>query len=105
VLLVVFLDWKGIVHHEFVTRSQTVNKQLCQEKLARLSNAVGMKCPELWENQNWILHHDNVLEHESLLICIYLAKHQTPVLPHPPYFLDLDSEEFFLPSTFKTTLK
>jgi len=24
-LLVVFFDWKGIVHHEFVTRVQMVN--------------------------------------------------------------------------------
>ena len=28
VMLGVFFDWKGIVHHEFVPRGQMVNKQL-----------------------------------------------------------------------------
>jgi len=31
VMWVVFFDWKGTVHHEFVTRGQMVNKQLYQE--------------------------------------------------------------------------
>ena len=50
VLLVVFFDWKGIVHHEFVPRGEMVNKQLCQEILARLRDAVCRKRPEWWEN-------------------------------------------------------
>jgi hypothetical protein len=50
VLLIVFFDWKGIVHHEFVPRGQMVNKQLYQEVLARLKDAVRRKRPELWEN-------------------------------------------------------
>jgi len=39
-MLVVLFDWKGIVHHEFVPRDQMVNKQLYQEVLARLRDAV-----------------------------------------------------------------
>jgi hypothetical protein len=31
VMFVVFFDWKGIVHHEFVPHGQMVNKQLYQE--------------------------------------------------------------------------
>jgi len=50
VLLVVFFDWKGIVHHEIVPHGQMVNKTLYQEVLARLRNAVRRKRPELWEN-------------------------------------------------------
>ena len=75
VLLVVFFDWKGIVHHEFVPRGQTVNKQLYQEVLARLKDAVRRKSPQLWENQTWMLNHDNAPAHASLLIRSYLAKH------------------------------
>jgi hypothetical protein len=30
-MLVVFFDWKGIVHHEFVPRGQMVNEQLYRE--------------------------------------------------------------------------
>ena len=54
-MLVVFFDWKGIFHHEFVLRGQMVNKQLYQKVLARLRDAVRRKRPELWENQTWML--------------------------------------------------
>jgi len=27
VMLIVFFEWKGIVHHEFVPRGETVNKE------------------------------------------------------------------------------
>ena len=40
-----------------------VNKQLYQELLARLRYAVRRKRPELWENQTWMLHHDNAPAH------------------------------------------
>jgi len=48
VVLVVFFDWNGIVHHEFVPRGQMVNKQLYQEVLARLRDAARRKRLELW---------------------------------------------------------
>jgi len=50
VMLVMFCDWKGIVHHEFVPRGQMVNRQLYQDVLARLRDAVRRKRPELWEH-------------------------------------------------------
>jgi len=46
-MLVVFFDWKGFVHHEFVARDQMVNKQLHQQVLARLMDAVRRNSPEL----------------------------------------------------------
>jgi hypothetical protein len=81
-MLVVFVDWKGIVLHEFVPRGQTVNKQLYQEVLVRLRDAVRRKRPELWENQMWMLHHDKAPAHASLLNRSYLAKYQTSFPNH-----------------------
>ena len=104
-LLVAFFYWKGIVHHEFVPLGQMVNKQMYQEVLARLRDAVRRKRPELWKNQTWILHHDNAPAHASLLIRSYLAKHQTSVVPHPPYSPNLTPADFFLFPKLKTTLK
>jgi len=63
------------------------------------------KRPELWENETLMLHHDNAPAHASLLIRSYLAKHQTPVVPHPPSSPDLASADFFLFPKLKTTLK
>jgi transposase len=48
-----------------------------------------------------MLHHDNA----SLLIRSYLAKHQTSVVPHPPYSTDLAPADFFLFPKLKTTLQ
>jgi len=99
------LDWKDIVHHEFIPRGQMVNRQLYQEVLARLSDAVCRKSPALWENQTWMLHHNNALAHASLLIRSYLAKHQTFIVPHPSYSSDLTPADFFLFPKLKTTSK
>jgi len=103
--IVVFFDWKGIVHHEFVPRGQMVNKQFYQEVLACLRDAVRRKRPELWENQTWMLHHDNVLAHASLLISSYLANYQTSIVPYPPHSPDIAPAAFFVFRKLKTTLK
>jgi len=82
-----------------------VNKHLHQQVLAHLWDGVHRKRPELWENQTWMLHHDNVRAHVSLLIHSYLAKYQTSVVLHSSYSPDLAPEDFFLFSKLKTTLK
>ena len=84
VMLVVFFDWKGIVYHEFVPGGQMVNKQLYQEVLACLRDFVRRKRPELWENQTWMLHHDNAPAHASLLIAVIWQNIRYPLCPiHP----------------------
>ena len=98
-------DWKGIVHHEFVPRGQMGNKQLYQEILARLRDAMRRKRPELWENHTWMLHHDNAPAHASLLFPSYLAKYKTSVVLHSPYSPNLTPAEFFLFPKLNTTLK
>jgi len=52
-----------------------------------------------------MLHHDNAPAHASLFIRSYLAKHQTFVVAHPPYFPELAPADFFLFPKLKTTLK
>jgi transposase len=52
-----------------------------------------------------MLHHDNAPHHAPLLIRSYLAKHQTSIVPHPPYSPDLISSDFFLIPKLKTTFK
>ena len=104
-LLDVFFDWKGIIHHEFVPRGQMVNKQLYQEVLARLRGAVRRKRPELWEIQTRMLHHHNAPAQASLLIRSYLAENQTSVVPYSLYSPDLAPIDFFLFPKLKTTFK
>jgi len=51
------------------------------------------------------LHHENAPAHASLLIRNYVPKHQTSVVPHPPYSPDLAPVDFFLFPKLKATLK
>ena len=52
-----------------------------------------------------MLHHDDEPAHASPLIRSYLAKHQTSVVPYPPYSPDLAPADFFLFPKLKATLK
>jgi transposase len=52
--------------------------------------------PEKWRSGNWILHHRAVTTNE------FLAKHNIPSLPHPPYSPDLALCNFLFPQLQKT---
>jgi len=105
VMSLVFFDWQGIIHHEFVPRGQTVNKEFYIAVLKRLREAVRRKRPQLWTNQSWVLHHDNAPAHSSFFVRNFLAKNETTVVPQPSYSPDLAPADFFLFSMLKSTLK
>jgi hypothetical protein len=100
-----FFYWKGIIHHEFVPRCETVNKELYLKAMKRLREAVRRKMPEAWTNKTWMLHHYNAPAHASLLICEFLAKNEKSVVPQLPYSPDLVPADFFLFPQLKSTLK
>jgi len=66
---------------------------------------VRRKRPEKWTNNTWMLHHDNAPDHASLFIREFLTKHETTVVPQPPYSPDLAPTEFFLFPKLKSSLK
>jgi hypothetical protein len=55
VMLFFSFDYGGIVHHEYSSLGQTVNKEYYQEVLCHLRDAVQRKRPELWNAHNWQL--------------------------------------------------
>ncbi|UYV60576.1 hypothetical protein LAZ67_1001572 [Cordylochernes scorpioides] len=98
VLLVAFLDNKGIVHHEYLPAGQTVIKEMYLRILRRLREAIRKKKrPEKWTNGDWILHHDNARPHTAHLM--------TKILPQPPYSPDIAPNDFFLFPKLKAVLK
>ncbi|UYV72043.1 hypothetical protein LAZ67_9001628 [Cordylochernes scorpioides] len=105
VLLTVFFDCRGVVHHEFVPQGRTVNKEYYLQVMSNLREAIRQKRPDLWKNKNWLLHHDNAPAHTSLLVRDFLAKNNTQMMPQPPYSPDLAPCDFFLFPKLKRPMK
>jgi hypothetical protein len=63
VLLTVFFDYRGIVHHTYAPEGQTINKEYYLEVIRHLGDAVWRKRPDLWASRNWQLNHDNAPAH------------------------------------------
>ncbi|UYV79496.1 hypothetical protein LAZ67_17002900, partial [Cordylochernes scorpioides] len=96
VMLTVFFDFQGIVHHEFQQQGSTITADSYLGVLRRLREAIRQKRPELWRSKSWILHHDNAPAHTALKISKFLQDHSTSVFPQPPYSPDLAPCDFFL---------
>ena len=53
--LIAFFDIDGLVHHEYVPRGQTVDKEFYKTVLQHLRDAVCRHCPEKLCSSNWNL--------------------------------------------------
>jgi histone-lysine N-methyltransferase SETMAR len=105
VLPTVFFDYRGIVHHSYAPKSQTINKEYYLEVICHLRDAVRRKRPDLSASHNWQFHHDNGLAHSSHLIQCFLAKHGIPVVRQAPYSPDMAPCDFWLVPKLKRPLK
>jgi histone-lysine N-methyltransferase SETMAR len=85
VLLTVFFDYRGIVHHSYAPEGQTINEEYYLEVIRHLLDAVRRKRPDLWTSHNWKLHHS------SHLIQGFLVKYRIPVVFQAPYSPDMAS--------------
>jgi hypothetical protein len=52
VLLTVFFDYHGIVHHSYAPEGQTINKEYYLEFIHHLHDVVRRKRPDLWASRN-----------------------------------------------------
>ena len=93
------------MHKEFVSPGQTVNGKFYCEVLRRLRENVLHKWPEMWKNGDWLLHHDNVPAHTSLVVRKCLTKSNMTIVPHPAYSPDLAPCDFCVFPKMKLWLK
>jgi transposase len=105
VLLTVFFNYCGIVHHSYAPEGQTIDKEYYLEVIRHLCDAVRRKRPDLWASRNWQLHHDNAPAHSSHLIQSFLAEHGIPVVRQVPYSPDMAPCDFWLFPKLKRPLK
>ena len=93
------------IHQRSNFQGWTVNKEYYLQVMRNLREAIRQKRPDLWKNKNWLLHHDNVLAHTSLLVREFLSKNNTLMLAQPPYSSDLAPFDFFLIPRLKTRIE
>jgi len=104
-MLICFFDQEGIVHREFVPPGMTVNADFYCDVLRRLRENVRRKRPQKWQNQNFIIHHDNAPAHRSFNVSQFLAKNNMTMISHPPYSPNLAPCDFFLFPKLKLRMK
>jgi len=104
-MAIAFFDIDGLVHHEYIPGGQTVNKEFYKTILQHLRDTVHRHRPEKWRSGNLILQHYNAPAHRAVTTNEFLAKHNIPSLPHPPYSPELAPCNFFLFPQLKKTMK
>ncbi|VVC25608.1 Transposase, type 1 [Cinara cedri] len=68
VMLTVFFDYQGVVHHEYTPKGQTITQEYYIDVLRHLRDAVRRKRPEFKESGSWKLHHDNAPAHSAHVV-------------------------------------
>jgi [histone H3]-lysine36 N-dimethyltransferase SETMAR len=87
VMLTVFFDSKGVIHHEFLPQGETINRFRYLDTLRTLRQKIRQKRPELWATAKWVFHHDNAPCHNALLIRDFLVKNDMTTLPPPIHLI------------------
>lgn len=72
VVLITFLVYSGVVHHEFVSQHQTVTAVL-----TGLRAAIRRKRSDFWAENLGGFHHVIAQSHSSMIVIDFLAKHFT----------------------------
>jgi len=88
-MLVIFFDWQGVIHKEFVPEGEIINAVYYKVVMERLLNRIRRVRPGVCESGDWFLLHDNALSHNSTIVKQFLAQRKLTVLNHPPYSPDL----------------
>ena len=73
-MLVVFFDWQGVIHKEFVSEGQTINAVNYKGVMERLVNRIQRVRPGMCESGDWLLLHDNASSHNATIVKQFLAK-------------------------------
>ena len=72
-LLIVFLDYKGIIHKESAPAGQTINAAFYQSVLNRLLQRIRWIRPKVQRTGKWMQLHDNAPAHSEIRVRQFLA--------------------------------
>ena len=81
-MLVIFFEWQGVIHKEFVPEGETINAVYYKDVMERLLNKIWHVRSGMCESGDWFLLHDNALSHNGTIVKQFLA--QRIVTAQPP---------------------
>ncbi|UYV71282.1 GPS1 [Cordylochernes scorpioides] len=90
---------------ELIKSNRRISIKDLSPETGLFGEAVRLKRPERWQNNDWILHVGNARPHTAHVVLQFLAKHSTIQIPHPPYSPDLAPNDFFSYPILKMNLK
>lgn len=96
VLLCVWWNIHGIIHHELLKANQTVTGELYCQQLDRVRDALAVKHAALVNRKGVILHHDNARPHASKVTQQKIKQLGWELLPHPAYSPDIAPSDYHL---------
>lgn len=82
-MLIVFFDYQGIMHKEFIPRGSTVNAEFYKNVLDYLCKRITCIKFALWKDRSFFLLYDNAPAHTAVIVTQFLAKSMFPVLDRP----------------------
>ena len=100
-MVIVFFVIHGLVHHEFVSEGQTVNKEYYLIVLKSSCEKMRQKQRDLWKNNSWILHDDNAPSYEATVVTKFESRNATNTIGPAPYSPGLAPCDIFLPLKLK----
>jgi len=95
-MLVIFFDWQGVIHKQFVPEGETINAVYYKVVMERLLNRIRRVRPGMCESGDWFLLHDNAPSHNATIVKQFLAQRKVTVLDRPLYSSDLAPADYFL---------
>ncbi len=104
-MLCLFFDVKGVIFMEFLDCGECLNSDLYIAILRRVREAIRRKRPQLWRDQNFLIHQDNAPCHVSIQMAEYFHSVDQDLWPHPPYSPDLAPCDFWAFPALKKQLR
>ena len=96
VLLSVWWDIRGVIHHELLEPGRTITAEVYCEQLDRLKSAIEQKRPALANRRGILFHHDNARPHTARITLNKLSEFGWELLPQPPYSPDIAPSDYHL---------
>ena len=96
ILLCVFWDRSGVVHHEYLKSGETLTAEVYCEQLDRLYDQLKKKRPHLVNRKGVLLQQDNAKPHNAVITQAKLWELNIETVIHPAYSPDMAPSDYHL---------